>query len=52
MTKRTIPMSQLREQKELNDTGEGMPLSLGSGGYGGTAETVEPDVEDVNEEEE
>ena len=28
-------------REDLNDTREGMPLTLGSGGYGGTDETVE-----------
>lgn len=33
-------------REDLNDTGEGMPVNLGSGGYGGTAKTVEKEESD------
>lgn len=38
-------------REDLNDTGHGMPLTLGGGGYGGTNKTVETPQRDDKEEE-
>lgn len=36
---------------ELNDTGAGMPLSLGGGGYGGSEKTVHSPADDKDKTE-